>query len=71
MISCFRQRYGDPTSIEGSSLTWIDDEIESAIGNEHVPDGEYPPDQTCRSLDSLLCRRLAVKSKSSQHLLFQ
>ena len=52
----------------------MDHEIESAIENEqyeHVPDREYPTDQTCRSLDSLLCRRLSAESRFSPHLLFQ
>ena len=71
MISCFQQKYGHRTSIVGSSVTWIDDEIHSAIGNEHVPDGEYPVDQMCRSLDSLLYHRLSAELKSSRHLLFQ
>ena len=72
MISCCRQKYGRPTSIVGSSRTWIDDEIESAIGNGHVPDREYPMGLlTCRPLGSLLCRRLFAKSKSSPHLPFQ
>ena len=51
MISCRQQKYVDRTSIVGLSSTWIDDEIESAIGNKHVPDGEYPMDQICRSPD--------------------
>ena len=71
MISCRGEKYGDPTSIVGSSLTWKDHEVESIIGNEHVPDGDHPPEQICRSLDSLLCRTLSAKLKSSQNLLFQ
>jgi len=65
------QKYAHPTSIAGSNVTWIDDELESAIGNEHVPDGEYPTGQTCRSLDSLLCRKLSTLWLSFPHLLFQ
>jgi len=71
MISSRGQNYDHPTSIVGSSLTWIHHEIESIIGNEHVPDPEYPTDQTYRSLDSLLFRRPSAEWKSSPHLLFQ
>ena len=68
------REYADPTSIVGSSLTWMGRDgidSESAIENEHIPDDEYPTDQTCRSPDSLLYRRPSAKSKFSQHLLFQ
>ena len=66
------KEYGHPTSIVGSSLTWMDyDGIECTVGNEEIPDHEYPTDQTCRSLDSLLYRRLSARSKFSRHLLFQ
>ena len=45
------KEYADPTSIVGSSLTWMGRDgidSESAIENEHIPDDEYPTDQTCR-----------------------
>ena len=43
------KEYRDPTSIVGSSLTWIDhDEIECVIGSDHIHVCEYPTDQTCR-----------------------
>ena len=68
------KEYADPTSIVGWSSSWMDpghDGIESTIGNEHIPDGECLTDQTCRLLDSLLCRRLSAISKFCRHLLFQ
>ena len=43
------KEYVDPTSIVGSSSTWMDDDgIESAIENEHIPDGECLMDRTCK-----------------------
>ena len=37
------------TSIVGSSATWMDDdEIETAVGNKHLPDFEDLTDETCR-----------------------
>jgi hypothetical protein len=68
------KEYAHPTSVVGSSSTWMDRDgvdSESAIGNVHIPDDEYPTDQTCRLLDSLLCRRLSARSRFSRHLLFQ
>ena len=69
-----QEEHAHPTSVVASSSTWMESDgidSEGAIGNEHIPVCEHPTDQTCRSLDSLLCRRLFVKSRFSRHLLFQ
>ena len=40
LLAVADKKYAHPTSIVGSSITWIDYEIETTIGNERVPDGE-------------------------------
>ena len=45
------KEYAGPTSIVGPSSTWMGRDgidSESVIENEHIPDDEYPTDQTCR-----------------------
>ena len=71
MISCHQQLKADQTSIVGSSVTWLDDEIESLIRNEYIPDGEFRLDQACRSPDSRSYRKPSAKSMFCQHLLSQ
>ena len=45
----------------GSSLTWLDDEIESLKRNEDIPDSEVPLAHTCRSLGSPSYRKLFAR----------